>query len=1149
MGQGSGAGSHGDGDAIADATPPTLRQNEIPKSPIPATRSPAPHVQSPAPRVAMGSSHHRPLVLPVPRADLSGEKILRDAPIGVWDGAPCPVVGGIPLLAKLGQGGMGSVYLGVHMRLNSFVAVKVLPSHLADQDPTLIQRFFREAQVAAQVRSDHVAHVFDVNEGNGIYFLVMEYVLGCTGLKLLQIARSEGKAGLAEVEALRICLAATQGLHLAHSMDIIHRDIKPDNIMIPYKMGTDKELDYDGAKLMDLGLARVQASENSGLTATESAMGTPGYMAPEQALDARHADGRADIFSMGATLYALVSGKSPFYKENPMKTLMATIHEPPAPLQAVRPDVNPIIQQVIEKCLAKSPENRYPNTQAMLNAFRTCSDLLQGKTRVSTTATIVPPSRQLKKTQPVPPPSPAAIPTPPANVLTPTFPTSPPNRVGWYIGGGLAGAVLLGFAVYTFVPGPQKTQYTATQLREMRMLHEENVVAAKDHATKGNFARAHLLWNQARDISAKTGDLELEKNDEALKAFIAEREQQQAIAYTTALEQLDRAISQQEFKTAQDLLLQAQTAAPHDEVAENLLKLKAESVSELKRMKDHEKRIEESLELAKVLPPDAGLETVEQARALLSVNVMKGSRNKAELERTATALHDQFERTKADARTKKEAETKEAAFLRALADADNLMQSEATLSAAETRLSEAARIYKDDVRLGEPRKRLEMLKAEPAKREMFQNLLAGADKLIEDAKLDEAETQLKKADELYSKHESSIKLFKKLAERQDEVRKASDQKQKREEFKNLIAKVDDLLQGDALDEAAIRLESARKLDDASPELAARETKLKTKRDEAKRQAELTRLLSAIDTSLKGEGDLAAADQALAAAMKLHGTDERVKSAAERVKARRQERETRASFAAALIEADKKLNEDDLVGAQAKLAEAKRLISDDPALEAPYRKLASAQKAANDRALDQEQRKDFNLALKAADDLMAKEEFAQAETKIAEAAKLFPKEIATLADANTRLITAKTQFALRAEEKKRAQLDAQAKQANDQISKGAFAEAAQSIAALESANPTDTRVATLKDMLQKRRDFVAAITAAETLLAQPSFTTAAVQEKISEAEKISPGDPRVLRAKESLAAKSAPPPEAVKPVKESRRDPDRQPKERKLVGEE
>jgi len=315
-----------------------------------------------------GSAKSHSEIASGPIQDLMGENLLMSAPRTTFNGHECPSLGGIPLLRKLGQGGMGAVYYGVHPRLSIEVAVKVLPYHLVEKDPLLVERFFREAQISAQVRSPHLVNVMDVNEESGVFFLVMEYVNGMSGKERLAVVTRSGAKGMTELEALEICVAASTGLEDAHARGIIHRDIKPENIMIPYVSRTTKELNVNGAKLMDLGLARADTGtiNNPALTATKQAMGTPGYMAPEQIMDARTAGPTSDVFSMGASLYAMLAGVAPFKRKNSMQTLMATMNAPHTPLIQERPDVSEQVSAIVDNCLAKEISGRYPDAHHLL---------------------------------------------------------------------------------------------------------------------------------------------------------------------------------------------------------------------------------------------------------------------------------------------------------------------------------------------------------------------------------------------------------------------------------------------------------------------------------------------------------------------------------------------------------------------------------------------------------------------------------------------------------------------------------------------------------------------------------------------------------------------------------------------------------------
>ncbi len=304
----------------------------------------------------------------LPIQDLSQDKLILSAPRKEFSGRSLPTLGGIPLLSKLGQGGMGAVYYGMHTRLNKEVAVKVLPFHLAEQQPDMIKRFFREAQIAAMVQSPHLVTVTDVNEEHGLVFLVMEFVNGISAGGYLRKVKSDGLPGMDEAEALDICISATEGLVAAHMGGIIHRDVKPDNIMIPRNRQSN-ELVFQLCKLADLGLARGEDLGQS-LTLGQACMGTPGYMSPEQALDAKTVGKAADVFSMGATLYCMLAGVAPFTGSSPTKIVIDTVQHPHHPLKEARKDVSDAVVAIIERCLQKAPEKRYVDAAALLDALK-----------------------------------------------------------------------------------------------------------------------------------------------------------------------------------------------------------------------------------------------------------------------------------------------------------------------------------------------------------------------------------------------------------------------------------------------------------------------------------------------------------------------------------------------------------------------------------------------------------------------------------------------------------------------------------------------------------------------------------------------------------------------------------------------------------
>ena len=252
------------------------------------------------------------------------------------------------LLEKRGHGGMGEVYKAEHTEMDRVVAVKVLPpGHL--QDERAVARFKREIKAVASLSHPNIVQAHDAREIEGTRFLVMEYV---EGLDLRDVAKRLGP--LHFPEACELILQAALGLQCAHEHGLVHRDIKPGNLML-----TERGV----VKLLDLGLARAQVEQGTEeeVTGTGEAMGTADYMAPEQAADSRSVDIRADLYSLGCTLYRLVAGRPPFSgpKYNTaVKKLLGHIQDPVPPIAQFRPDVPKRLEIILGRLLAKDPAKR-----------------------------------------------------------------------------------------------------------------------------------------------------------------------------------------------------------------------------------------------------------------------------------------------------------------------------------------------------------------------------------------------------------------------------------------------------------------------------------------------------------------------------------------------------------------------------------------------------------------------------------------------------------------------------------------------------------------------------------------------------------------------------------------------------------------------
>ena len=241
----------------------------------------------------------------------------------------------------LGRGGMGTVYAAYDTALHRPVAIKVLASHLAWED-AFVERFLREARTAAKLDHPNIVTIYDVGQQDSIYYLVMRQIEGDA---LRDIIAREGP--LPPARAARILGQVASALDYAHSRGVVHRDVKPGNMLV--EAG-------DRVTLTDFGIAR--AAEGTRLTATGISLGTPEYMSPEQALG-QPTDGRTDVYSLGIVLYEMLTGKVPFHADTPIATLMQQAHTPPPSPRTVVSSLSTEIETVVLKALAKRPEDRY----------------------------------------------------------------------------------------------------------------------------------------------------------------------------------------------------------------------------------------------------------------------------------------------------------------------------------------------------------------------------------------------------------------------------------------------------------------------------------------------------------------------------------------------------------------------------------------------------------------------------------------------------------------------------------------------------------------------------------------------------------------------------------------------------------------------
>jgi serine/threonine-protein kinase len=258
------------------------------------------------------------------------------------------------LESEIGRGGMSVVYRARDRRLNRPVAIKVLPPELA-HDAAIRTRFTREAQMAAQLTHAHIVPIYDVGEQDGLAYFVMAIVHGGN---LATLLTREPRQPVEE--ARRLLSEIADALAYAHLRGVIHRDIKPDNILLDESSGR--------AMVTDFGIARAM-EVSSRLTATGIAVGTPAYMSPEQALGDREVDGRSDIYSLGVLGYQMLTGRLPFSAGNSMALLLKHVSEPPRPIAELRQDAPRSLREAIERALMKSPEDRWPTATSLREAL------------------------------------------------------------------------------------------------------------------------------------------------------------------------------------------------------------------------------------------------------------------------------------------------------------------------------------------------------------------------------------------------------------------------------------------------------------------------------------------------------------------------------------------------------------------------------------------------------------------------------------------------------------------------------------------------------------------------------------------------------------------------------------------------------------
>ncbi|MFP4394989.1 MAG: serine/threonine-protein kinase, partial [Anaerolineales bacterium] len=261
-------------------------------------------------------------------------------------------LGKYEIRAEIGRGGMGAVYKGYDPLLDRYLAVKVLAPHLVWEEE-FVQRFLREARSAARLKHPHIVTIHDVGQQEGWYYFVMEYV---EGIALNDFIERHGALPVRDV--LEVIAALASALDYAHGNGLIHRDIKPGNIIV----GVGGEI-----TLTDFGIAR--AAQEQRMTSTGTILGTPEYMAPEQA-KGEEANARSDLYSLAVVAYQMLSGAVPYKADSTLALLFKVVNEPLPPIRQVKPELPEAVESVLQRALAKDPAARYSSVTAFYEALR-----------------------------------------------------------------------------------------------------------------------------------------------------------------------------------------------------------------------------------------------------------------------------------------------------------------------------------------------------------------------------------------------------------------------------------------------------------------------------------------------------------------------------------------------------------------------------------------------------------------------------------------------------------------------------------------------------------------------------------------------------------------------------------------------------------
>ncbi|MFH0938767.1 MAG: SUMF1/EgtB/PvdO family nonheme iron enzyme [Planctomycetota bacterium] len=313
--------------------------------------------------------------------DLTNDPLLQALPRVTVKDHLQPSIANVPLLAKIGEGSCGAVYRAFAIRLDREVAIKIMPT------PSLSKRsqqLLNDIKAATAIKSPYLVEILDAGVESELFFQINEYMPGMSAQEHLYRLKERLAPGMKEAQALDTCTAAATGLAAAHQQNMLHLDIRPTSLFIPFD-SLNKDLDFARTRLNDLGLA-YNAGSAQILAGSECQTGTPGYLSPEQAQESGKLSPATDVFSFGATLYTLLVGQPPFGGLSLPIILAATVNQEVIDLRTWRPDISRVTSKVIEICLRKDPTQRFVNGDILLQALKIARAVLNDTLNAQLTA-------------------------------------------------------------------------------------------------------------------------------------------------------------------------------------------------------------------------------------------------------------------------------------------------------------------------------------------------------------------------------------------------------------------------------------------------------------------------------------------------------------------------------------------------------------------------------------------------------------------------------------------------------------------------------------------------------------------------------------------------------------------------------------------